>query len=261
MQPLGIVQSGGLGDIIIAIPIARHFHDQGRTIIWPLREELMPSFRASVPWVHWVSVPTDPAGRFYYDEPVQRLRALGCSEFICLYQALDGRPAISDVPWFQVQKFDEFKYTRAGVPFLRKWTLGQNCITRFSDREEALARRLNPQGRPYALIHLIGSSYRTQVDLGFLPGHWLRIEITEATDSVFDWLTLMERAEALVLIDSVFANLADQLQIPVAKYWIPRSPIFLSPVLGSNWTILRPPADSLAARVVLPPPKPTGTAR
>jgi hypothetical protein len=30
MAPFGINQSGGLGDIIIALPIARHFREQGR---------------------------------------------------------------------------------------------------------------------------------------------------------------------------------------------------------------------------------------
>ena len=256
LPPLGIIQSGGLGDIVIALPIARHYRDQGREIIWPIREEFLPSFRESVPWICWVPVPADPQGQFYYDEPVRRLRNLGCDQYLCLYQGLASRPELSDVPWFQVQKFDEFKYTTAGVPFSRKWTLGENCLARFDGREQALAKRLNPEGRPYALIHLTGSTHRAHVDLGFLPSDWLKIEITEETDSVFDWLSLMERAEALVLIDSVFANLADQLLMSVDKFWIPRSPIFLSPVLGSAWTILPAPADSLAARVLIPRPSP-----
>lgn len=255
MQPLGIIQSGGLGDIVIALPIARHYHDQGRQIFWPVREEFLPNFRESVPWISWVPVPTDPDGRFWYDEPAKRLRDLGCDQCLCLYQGLAGHPGLSDVPWFQVQKFDEFKYTVAGVPFRSKWTLGENCLTRFAGREQALARKLNPEGRPYALLHLTGGTYRADIDLGFLPADWLRIEITAVTASVFDWLLLMERAEALVLLDSVFANLADQLQIPVKKFWIPRSPIFLSPVLGSAWTILPAPADSLAARVIIPRPR------
>lgn len=253
-EPLGIIQSGGLGDIVIALPIARHYHDRGWEIFWPLREEFLSHFRESVPWVRWIPIPTDAQGRYYYDEPAERLRAIGCVEIACLYQALDRRPDLSQVPWFQVQKFDEFKYTFAKVPFVRKWSLGTNCLTRFPDREQALARKVNPEGRPYALVHLAGSSYRADVDLGFLPEHLARIEISEQTDSIFDWLALMEGAEALVFIDSVFANLADQMRMQLAKYWIPRSPIFLSPVLGMHWNILPPPADSLAAQVVIPPP-------
>jgi len=254
MRPLGIIQSMGLGDICIALPIAWHYHEQGRAIFWPIRADFLPSFRDTVPWVRWVPLAPDTQGEFMYDEPVRRLKELGCEEWLCLYQALSSQPELSKVPWFQVQKFDEFKYTRAGVPFARKWTLGR-CLTRQPEREQALAQRLNPEGRPYALFHLLGSTYRApQLNLD-LPADWLHIPITEQTDSVFDWLGLMEGARALVLIDSVFANLADQLQLPGAKYWIPRSTIHLSPVLGSGWTILPPPPDSLAARVItLPPP-------
>jgi hypothetical protein len=254
MKPLGIIQTAGLGDIVIALPIARYYFEKGREIFWPIREDFLPSFSRSVPWVRWMGVPTDPQDRHFYEEPVSRLQALGCSDWVCLYQALGGHPELSDVPWFQLQKFDEFKYTRAGVPFSRKWTLGENCITRFPERERNLARAVNPEGQPYVLLHLMGSTFATRVDLGFLPPDLLRIEITEQTDSVFDWLALMEGARALVLIDSVFANLADQLLMAVDKYWVPRSPVFLTPVLGSRWTVLPPPADSLAARIVFPRP-------
>lgn len=253
MRPLGIIQSTGLGDISIALPIARHFHERGRAIIWPVRADFLPSFRDTVPWVRWVPVAPDPDGRYMYEEPVRQLQALGCEEHLCLYQALATRPELSRVPWFQVQKFDEFKYTRAGVPFAEKWTLAR-CLSRQREREQALARQLNPQGRPYALVHLAGSNYRAPMPME-LPAEWLRIEISAQTDSVFDWLGLMEGARTLVLIDSVFANLADQLLLPGEKYWIPRSTIHLSPVLGSGWTILPPPPDSLAARVpTLRPP-------
>lgn len=254
MTALGIIQSAGLGDIIIALPIARHYHQQGRSILWPIRADFLPSFRDTVPWVQWLPVPADPRGDFMYAEPVRQLRERGCHEWLCLYQALSTQPELSRVPWFQLQKFDEFKYTRARVPFARKWTLGQDCLQRQPEREQALARRLNPGGRPYVLAHLASGDFRATASVE-LPADWLRIEISAQTDCVFDWLGLMEGARALVLIDSVFANLADQLQLPVDKYWIPRSPIHLSPVLGSGWTILPPPPDSLAARVMtLRPP-------
>jgi hypothetical protein len=39
------------------------------------------------------------------------------------------------------------------------------------------------------------------------------IEIKPYTKSVFDWLTLIEKAERLLLIESCFNNLIDQLAI------------------------------------------------
>jgi hypothetical protein len=255
MKPLGIIQSAGLGDIVIALPIARHYYEQGREILWPVRADFLPSFRDTVPWIRWLPVPFDPGGDYLYDGPLRCLRDAGCDQWICLYQVLSSHPELSNVPWFQTQKFDEFKYTRAAVPFSRKWTLGETCLTRSPERERALAAKLNPEGRPYFLVHLTSSNYRAQLQLDNIPADWLAIDMTPETDCVFDWLSLMEGARMLVMIDSVFANIADQLLLPVTKYWVPRSPIFLTPVLGAAWTILPPPADSLAAIHSIPQPQ------
>jgi hypothetical protein len=129
---------------------------------------------------------------------VRCLRTPGCKDFICLYQGPAGHPELNHVRWFQVQRFDAFRYTKAGVPTLKKCTLGENCLQRFRDR--ALAKKVNPDGRPYAHIHALGSTYGAQISLGFLPEGLLRIEVTEQTDSLFDWSALMEGAWALVLI-------------------------------------------------------------
>jgi hypothetical protein len=47
------------------------------------------------------------------------------------------------------------------------------------------------------------------------------------------------------------SNMIDQLGInDVDKYWIPRSHIHLTPVLGTNWTILDPPLGSSASQKI-----------
>jgi hypothetical protein len=117
-----------------------------------------------------------------------------------------------------------------------------------------LASQLNPEGRPYALIHLAGSSFGASLSLDFLPSELLRIEIQELTDSIFDWLSLIEGAKVIVMIDSVFANLVDQWGIAATKYWIPRSQILQTPVLGLDWTILPAPSGSRAAQILFTPP-------
>jgi hypothetical protein len=98
---------------------------------------------------------------------------------------------------------------------------------------------------------LKGSNFKSNPDLSSLPADWQRIDIdAHMTDCVFDWLKIIEGAQALVALDSVVANMVDQLDIQVDKYWIPRSHIHLTPVLGSNWTILNAPPDSIAARAI-----------
>lgn len=251
MQKLGIIQSRGLGDIFITLPIAKYYADLGYRVIWPICEEFHSHVVNSAPWVQWIPIPTDNKGEFFYKEPMKRLTALKCDEIQCYYQALNVVPELSKVPWFQVQKFDEFKYTKAGVPFLHKWRL-KECVTRNTQREDTLYNKLvtNPN---YVVYHTQGSTYSCAADLTSIPDDWQRIEITEQTDCVLDWLKIIEGAQALILIDSIFSNLVDQLDIDVDKYWIPRSHIHLTPVLGSSWTILEPPEDSLAAKPLFSP--------
>ena len=251
-KSLGIIQSRGLGDILIALPIARHFHRAGRKIYWPVCEEFWGSVRESVSWVHWIPIPADARGMYFYAEPLQRLRGAGCEEILCLYQSLNIMPELSRVPWYQVQHFDEFKYSKAGVPFLQKWTLAE-CVARNPEREAALVKKLvtTPD---YYVTHLASGSFSCSPSLPFIPEGWQHIAITpQATDCVFDWLSVIEGARALVCIDSSIANLVDQFKMggsTLQKYWIPRSHIHLTPVLGTAWTILDPPAGSLAAKPI-----------
>ena len=249
---LGIIQSRGLGDILIALPIALNYKEQGYDIYWPVCDSFYPSVVDHVPWVNWISIPTDPKGHFFYIEPNRLLTELGCDDILCLYQALNVVPELSQVPWFQIQHFDEFKYTKAGVPFLDKWRLNE-CITRNPQKEQELYDLLitSPE---YLVYHTEGSTYKCEADLSQIPTTWQRLEIKPQQGySVFDWLKILEGAEALILIDSVFSNLVDQLRIKTDKYWIPRSHIHLTPVLGETWTILDAPSDSLAAQQIFRP--------
>lgn len=246
-KKLGIVQTRGLGDIIIALPIAKHYCDQGYEIYWPILEEFMGSFTDTVPWINWIPI-TQDHGAFFYDVPAQRLKNLGVTELLPLYQALTGHPEFAKQPWFQITGFDQYKYHTAGVPFKQKWTLN-SCITRNIPKELALKESLvKDPTQPYMLYHIQGSDRKANIDLSYIPKDWQCIEITpDLTDSVFDWLSTIESAEAVVCIDSVFSNMIDQLNLTetIDCYFIPRSHIHLTPVLGGTWTILDPEPEVL----------------
>lgn len=246
MRKIGFVSSRGIGDISIALPIAHHYYTRDNEIYWPICEEFYPSFAEAAPWVNWIKIPTDAHGRFFIEEPTIQLNKVNVDETIVLYQALNVMPELSNVPWFQIQKFDEFKYTKAGVPFINKWKLA-NCITRNQAREDYLYKKVVKQDL-YFVTHTKGSSFSFEPDLSGVPPEWQHIEISELTDNVFDWLKIIEGAQAVIMLDSAYANIVDQLQIPVDKYWIPRSHIHLTPVLGCDWTILEPPIGSGAAQ-------------
>lgn len=249
---LGIIQSRGLGDILIALPIAEYYHREGYEVYWPICDEFFPSVKDSVPWVHWIPLVPDSRGLFFYDTPRERLRNLGVKpeDILCLYQSLSSQPELSSVPWFQIQSFDQFKYTRAGVPFLNKWRL-KHCLQRDLDREQTLYDRL-VQNEHYYVTHFQGSSYTAEPDLSYIPQDWQRIDVDEnRTESIFDWLTVLSKATAIICVDSAVSNLVDQMQILGPDlYWIPRSHIHLTPILGSSWTVLDPPPGTLAAQKI-----------
>ena len=234
-KKLGIIQSRGLGDIVIAIPIAGHFRDRGWEIYWPVLEQFIPSVQTAFPWVKWISVPYDPPGRYFFDVPVERLKNFKVDEILPLYQHLTNQPFCNE-KYFQYTKFDQYKYIRAGVPFLNKWELAQ-YLTRDLAREKALYDRV-VTNENYVVVHRKGSDFEAKVDLSIVPEDWQVVEITEQTDCVFDWLTVLERAQSLILVDSVFSNLVDQLNIGDDRYFIQRSHIGLTPVQGQHWTWL-----------------------
>ena len=233
---LGIIQSRGLGDLIIALPIAKFYHDQGWQVYWPICEEFTPSMMMGAPWVKWIPIPTDQ-GPFFYDIPMQRLKNFNCDLILPLYQALTGHKFHEEL-YFQHTKFDQYKYIKAGVPFLNKWLLNE-CITRDPIREQDLYNKLvtNPN---YVVLHLEGSDKRVNIDRSIIPQDWQTIEITAQTNNIFDWLTIIERAQSLIMIDSVYSNLVDQLGLGDDRYFIPRSHIGLTPVQGQDWTWINP---------------------
>lgn len=244
----GIIQSRGLGDILIALPIAKHYSDQGENIVWPICKEFMPAVAPFVRWVNWVAVDTDTQGAFFLETPLSVFREWGVDpdEALYLYQFLSSRPDLTDPEFFNILKFDQYKYQMAGVPFLKKWDLGR-CIARNNDRELALRDRLEQSfdlRRPYAVVHLTGSSARVDeaIARNILDPAVQIINIDlflTADSSPFDWIGVIERAQAFVGLDSVFANMVDQLRINAPElYWIRRSAWDLTPVLGEAWTFV-----------------------
>ena len=202
---------------------------------------------SAAPWVKWIPIVPDP-GPFFLDIPMQRLKNFKCDEIIPLYQALTGQDFHKEV-FFQHTKFDQYKYIRAGVPFKEKWNLA-DCITRDAAREQALYDAIvkNPM---YVVVHLEGSDHKANWDSSMVPEDWQIIEITSTiTDSIFDWLTILERAQSLILVDSVFANIVDQMNIGDDRYFIPRSHIGLTPVQGQHWIWLENPNLNPAAKTL-----------
>jgi hypothetical protein len=160
----GIIQSRGLGDIIIALPIARHYYDRGEEIVWPICEEFYSSVKNHVPWVNWVSIETDAAGRFFLDRPLEVFKEWGVDPdeaFIYIsISILCQNSLIQRCSTYSNSISTSIKQQES--PSEAKWDLGR-CITRINEGELALRDRLyadNLLSKRYAVCHLTGSSAR-----------------------------------------------------------------------------------------------------
>jgi hypothetical protein len=149
MSKLGIIQSRGIGDIVIALPIAKEYADQGNEIYWPICEDFVSHFKDTAPWVNWLPVPVDARGDFFLNTPLAKLREVGITDdddLLYLYQYLNSVPEKTDPDLFAMMKFDQYKYAITGIPFAKKWELA-NCIVRDPVREQALYDRVVKKDR------------------------------------------------------------------------------------------------------------------
>jgi len=241
-ERLGIIQSRGLGDLVIALPIAHHYYQQGYDVYWPICEPFWSSMRSAAPWVNWVPIPVDPQGNFFAVEPIKRLRNFGITEenTLWLYQYLNSDPERTDPDLYAMMKFDQYKYAVAEVPFKNKWLL-KNCIVRNTIREQDLYNQLVTNPR-YWVIHQRASDCNYDIDTSNIDPDCQIIELTELTDNIWDWLLILEHCEGMILIDSVFANIVDQMDLnPEADRYFMRKwnrHVDGNPVFLNEWTYL-----------------------
>lgn len=240
---IGLIQSRGIGDIVIAAPIAQHYISLGYEVFWPVSDCFFPFVKTAFPTINFISLIPDSSGYHSldhaYNRPLAELQALACDEIFCLYSNLVAEQGMTfegtvDARLANSLKFDEYKYAVARVPFAKKWELQ---ITRDWDREKALFDRLGIC-RDYILIHSQGSNFSMDIQpTEEMERDYQIVRITEITDNPFDWLGVIESAAMLFLLDSCFANLAEQLDIGRQRALFLRSGVRATPVFKNGWEI------------------------
>ena len=248
---IGLIQTQRFGDLIITLPIAQHLARQGHEVLWTIHEQYLDCMRFAAPEVTFVpieaAIAEDDQIDYFYNVPLERLRALGCEPIHPLYIHLTGGEHVLNRKLLGVCKFDEYKYALTGVPFREKWNL---TIRRDRAREQRLHDSLNLT-REYVLVHDEGSSVSLDLEL---PPSWRErydiVKITPVTDTPFDWLTTIERAAKRVFLDSAYANLTEQLNITGENYLVLRSPVAATPVYRNGWTFCWP-LDPITEREAL----------
>lgn len=208
MKKLGIIQPGKIGDIIICLPIAKWYHDRGWTVIWPVDRNIIDNFLGYVDYVTFFPIDFNclVASQFCYKQ--------FCNKIIDLSFTIPGANEHNS-SWYLKENdemsFDQLKYHIAEVPFEEKYNL---VITRNHDNEHDIYEQIWA-GKTFILTQL--SSSDQSVAESFLnkfdKGDNVFIPITNLTKSVFDWLTVIELSNGVILIESCFTNLIDQLNI------------------------------------------------
>jgi hypothetical protein len=230
---IGLIQSRGLGDIVIALPIAKWYHDRGYEVVWPIDEKFYPSFKDTINYVSFIPFKFQPTITGFYAKPLEILNTQNCEKIINLYSFLSNLPVYRKKLSSSLS-FDQYKYAISKVPFKEKW----NLIIKRNIKNETELFNKKIENDDYILIHDTGSNIKASINIPQKYKEYQKIIIDETTQSIFDWLYIIEKAKCLFMIDSCFSNLVDQLQINTEKYFILRSSTPFTPVLKSQWNYI-----------------------
>lgn len=205
-KTLAIIQPGRIGDVIIVLPIAKHYHDQGHKIIWPVCTQYLPLFDY-MDYVQSVDIGPEIVGSYR--------RAL---------MITNGKMAINLAIGFGRDEsdwrsgplsFDEWKYKEAGLLITEKYKL---AINRNAKKEASLIHVLGLDNRKgeYVVTHSDQASCRLHHDWNISGA----IDIKPIDGyTVFDWLGVIENAKEVYCVDSCIANMINQLGIAKGKRW------------------------------------------
>ena len=204
---LGIVQPGRIGDIIIVLPIAKWYYDEGYKVIWPVCEEFIPLFDY-VNYVEPFKIPGKVATSSY-SMSITALRSIGVDHIIDLGIGF-GK---DETNWISSKlHFNEWKYKEANVPFKERFNLQINRDLRKEyELWQFVKQQNNLNGDNYSVIHDEGTKGPFKFDK-----KGVRIFPAQGY-TVFDWIGIMEKAKHLYCVDSCISNLADQLKICVGR--------------------------------------------
>lgn len=236
---IGIIQTRGLGDIVIAIPIAMYYIERGCEVYWPIDSEFIPSFQETFPKIKFISIEKTIAGDstadYFFNFPLNELKKKSCNSIICLYSHLTGFE-LGNTRLKESLTFDAYKYAVAKVPLKEKWNFApkRNAV-REGKLFELLA--LNPTDI-YNVTQTEGSNFKANIEDHIKEKDLRTINITPLTNNIFDWLGVIEQANHVYLVDSVYSNIVEQLGICNQKSLFLRSPSPMTPILKNDWSFI-----------------------
>jgi len=220
-----IVQPGRYGDILICLPIAKHYSDQGYKVFWKCPREYHQMFDGT-PYVTPVE----------FSPTVDRT--------IDLSFGFGGLPE----KWWQANKqnFDSFvtaKYFLAGVPVQERWNLQYN---RNRQKENELYQMVVGSRKDYTLVQ---EETHTGRYINIRQPDKIKVRQIDGY-TIFDWYKVIENATEIHCIDSVLSNLIEGVAEFKEKnkiiYLHSRETLpYLRATYRNGWTIDRSPVQEI----------------
>lgn len=229
-KAIGIVQPGRLGDIIICLPIAKYYSEQGYRVVWPVFDYLVKMLVDRIDYVEFVAVTSN-----VYKCVEESKNILSKIDDVKIFDIAATFPDsnctdeyVSLGDGFGEEKFDEFKYRKCEVPFSEKWKLHINW------NEEMVDALYNSyvKSEKYVVVGLNHSKGKASIKI---ETDKQIVELNE-NHNIFDWIKILKHAAAIVLVDSAMANLVEQVNLPNKKILVakPNQP---TPTFKNAWTI------------------------
>lgn len=244
---------GKIGDLLITVPIAYKYINEGKRVFWPVLKQYFPSFNSAFPEILWHQFISSESEMYKNVDPliesIIKTDSKTSSNKIDIldlgFDFSNTNLLTSEYSQQQQYTFDEFKYHLAETDISHKWRL-KEYLKRNHQRENKLFNDLVRKDK-YILIQEKSSDQEVKINLYFKDNSVQIIKMYPITNNIFDWLTIIEKAQSVVLIESCFSNLIDQLEIKNQEqvlilkslqyyhYKLPDGRIKGCPILRNDW--------------------------
>lgn len=203
MKTCIINQQLGIGDVFFCQKIAKHYVDQGYTVVWPVREDLLwYNDYLNAPGIHFVTPGTKIHVNDKEVEPDVVLDLQNADQIAKCISVLEAKYEYVNLDWHDWA--DYFNFTRNKD---KEDSLYYDVLGLKDDEEYAF---INPYvGTPPNTV-MKEAMKDIKVDIK-------RVDIQFLTDyNVLDWCRVLEDATEIHMVDTCFNYVIDKLQ-PKAK--------------------------------------------
>lgn len=202
-EKICIVQTGRLGDTIIALPIAKYYYDKGYLVDWVIHENHKNIFNY-IDYINELIVVPKEIDIVY--SVIEAYKLLNNREYYNIIDLSIGFPGSLVSNYTNTNFLESFvhvKYYLANVSIEEKWNLQFN---RNIEKENKLYDKLID--RDYVLIHNTISddnNHQFTVDSDYQKVYFEKVDDYE----IFDWYRVILNAKEIYCIDSSLCNFID----------------------------------------------------